>query len=768
MKKLNLDSSWRFQAVEEPFGAIMQGHPEGAELEAYDDSAWVTLDLPHDYSITQPVTNGQVGIGNHNAGQNGYMPGWMVWYRKWVDMECLAGKRYLLQLDGSYRRTEVWVNEQFVGTQPNGYFSFALDITEALRPGRNLIAIRVNNLDTPNCRWYTGTGIYRHVWLLEMNEQHFAHWGLTVTTPDISDETATVAIRSEVEAKAGYTVRAKVLCPEGQVAAESQADGQGVGEVTQELVVAQPKRWTLEQPALYRVELELVVDGKTVDTASVPFGIRTIEYKPHVGFLLNGVPTKFKGVCLHHDAGPIGAAVPKTVWESRLRKLKSIGCNAIRTSHNPPSEEFLDACDEIGFVVMDEFCDKWEPPHFLDFATEWKRDMRDWIRRDRNHPCIVMWSVGNENDQPNTLYIRTRTKMLCDEVRRLDPTRVAMIALERGPDGPVDHAQLLLDSSTDTAFMGSNYAEQWYEQILEHDPEALILGTENYIYYSSQADFREALIEWNPYLDVLKDDRVMGQFLWTGIDYLGEAHRAWPNIGSSSGLIDMTGHIKPRARLFQSMWSEQPMVSVAIYENRAQKPRSMWDFPAIHQAWTLPVGSTADVVTYTNCQEVELLLNGQSLGKKGLADYANRILDWKVPFAPGKLEAVGYNDGVEAARFALQTPGIPASIRLTRTTQGESANGYDIAIFEAEVVDAQGVPCAALQQHPMRFSLQGPGVLAGTSNGSVSYHGPFQSDTVPVYHGYACIYVRSTHAPGTVQVTADLEGVTGSATVTFQ
>ena len=191
--------------------------------------------------------------------------------------------------------------------------------------------------------------------------------------------------------------------------------------------------------------------------------------------------------------------------------------------------------------------------------------------------------------------------------------------MERGPDGPVDHAQLLLDSSTDTAFMGSNYAEQWYEQILEHDPEALILGTENYIYYSSQADFREALIEWNPYLDVLKDDRVMGQFLWTGIDYLGEAHRAWPNIGSSSGLIDMTGHIKPRARLFQSMWSEQPMVSVAIYENRAQKPRSMWDFPAIHQAWTLPVGSTADVVTYTNCQEVELLLNGQSLGKKGLS-----------------------------------------------------------------------------------------------------------------------------------------------------
>ena len=766
---LSIDKGWKFREMASPFGANAGGHPMGAEAVDYDDSGWREVNLPHDWAIESPMSpDPYVHGANRNAGQNAFLHGGIGWYRRHVFIHP-EDQEVLLQIDGSYRKSEVWVNGVYVGGEDNGYFSYALDITGALVAGDNLIVVRCDNLDTPNCRWYTGSGLYRHVWLIRRERTHFAHWGVAVTTPRVARDSALVHVSAALEGPRGMVeVKAEILDPDGNPAAHGAvraALGRGKGAAELDLPVARPMLWGLDAPQLYTLRLTLLRDGRAVDTEEIPFGIRSIEFRKGAGFLLNGEPTKLKGICMHHDGGYLGAAVPETVWASRLKTLKEIGCNAIRTSHNPPAPEVLDLCDRMGFVVMDELCDKWEPPHYVNFAKNWRKDLSAWIRRDRNHPSVIMWSVGNENDAPGTDYLLSRYRTLCDAVRAIDPTRPAMAAAEAGPVGSQAAGNHLMTRGI-TDFIGVNYSEQWYDEMLAIDPDILILGTENYVYFRSTKEDRNARWEMNCWFDVEADDRVMGNFLWTGIDYLGESWEHWPNTGSFAGLVDVTGFAKPVADFYRTFWREkEPQVYIDIYRQpvaEISEKLGQWGSPKQDRIWEADT-QRVELSTYTNCEEVELFLNGESLGIQRLADAPNRILRWEVAYAPGELLAVGRNNGEEAARCALHTPGAPAALRLTPTTASLAANGWDVALVEAVLVDAQGNECHF--DGEAVFSVEGAGTLAAVGNGGLKFHGPFQEGTVPAFHDRCTAYVRAGEEAGRVVLTASMGGLNASCEI---
>ncbi|MBI4978648.1 MAG: glycoside hydrolase family 2 protein [Spirochaetes bacterium] len=759
MARTCIDKDWRVRPVRNPFGANVEGVPQGADIPAYPDEDWRRIDVPHDMSIESRIGQEPPLAGaNPNNGYHAWLPGNLLWYRKHLTITNTRGRIFLLEFGGSYRNTDVWVNGHHAGNEPNGYFTFTFDITRFVQEGENIIAVRVNNLDTPNCRWYTGTGIYRHVWLWDCDETHIAHRGVCVTTPEVHEKEAVVRVATEIEGKGRVRLASRIVDADGTIVAETGGEF-GCGQTAlQEIRVLNPKRWHVDSPSMYTLVSVLSRDNKTIDEQRTPFGIRSIEYRKRKGFFLNGTSMKMKGVCLHHDAGPLGAAVPESVWAYRLAELKKIGCNAIRTSHNPPAEEFLGLCDTMGFLVMDELCDKWEPPHYLDFDRRWENDITSWIRRDRNHPSIVLWSVGNENDGPGTLYLEKRLPMLCNKVRSIDTTRPVIAALERGPDG-VNRAALVRRSAAHMDLIGVNYGEQWYDEMFTQDPDALIVGTENYTYFSSLPEKREAMLEKNPWLYAAADERVIGLFYWVGIDYLGEAYRAWPRIGSSSGLFDMTGHPKPRAALIESFWSERPTVTI-IAVNEEPKPASMWSFPAVDRSWDRPDGGAVKLAVYSNCESVELSLNGKSIGRKRMSDHPNRIMSWEVPFEKGALTAIGYNGASEAARCILMTPLKPVAIRLSALCDRLSADGRDIGLVEAQLVDENGTHCR--DSGTITFAVNGNASIACVGNGDLTWHGPFNADNLPLFRGRAVVYVRTGNTGGTVSIAARSGGLAAS------
>lgn len=771
-ERISLDKSWRFREMWDPFGGDGGGHPMGAEALTYDDSGWNCVDLPHDWAIESPMSpEPYVRGANDNAGQNAYLHGGIGWYRRHFTLDDIENKEFLLQIDGSYRKSEVWVNGNYIGGEENGYFSYALDMTDYVVCGDNLLVIRCDNLDTPNCRWYTGSGLYRHVWLVTREKTHFAHWGIAVTTPLVAEDRALVHVEADLEGPDGAAVVNAVIydSDEREVASATVRSAilSGKGRAALDIPVDCPALWSIEKPSMYTLQMALGRGGNISDQETIPFGIRSIEFRKGVGFLLNGVPTKMKGICMHHDGGPLGAAVPENVWESRLRLLRKLGCNAIRTSHNPPAPEVLDLCDRMGFVVMDEFCDKWEPPHFIGFARNWKRSLTDWIHRDRNHPSVIMWSVGNENDLPGTDYLLSRYRLLCDEVRSLDASRPAMAAAEGGsynPNTAVNH----LKTRGITDFIGVNYTEPWYDRIFDIDPNVLILGTENLVYMTSTAASRNEKVEFCPWHFVEADDRVMGSFLWTGIDYLGESWHGWPGTGSYAGLVDITGVAKPVADLYQTLWKkDEPQVYIDIYRMPVaaiMEKVGLWGSPRQDRTWDGE--GVMELSTYTNCEEVELLLNGESLGTKRMADAENRILRWEVDYEPGELTAVGKNDGVEAARYSLRTPGKPVGLKLVPTHQTLSANGWDTALIELTLVDENGTTCRF--EGEASFEVTGEGTLAAVGNGGLRFHGPFQGPKAPAFNDRATAYLRAGTQKGVATLKAEAMGFTASVDITIE
>lgn len=626
---------------------------------SYDDSKWRKLDLPHDWSV-----EGQ--LSPSLASCTGYLPGGIGWYRKHFQVTDKAARHYIY-FEGAYNRSEVYLNGHLLGKRPNGYISFMYDMTPYLKEGDNVLAVRIDHSRYADSRWYTGSGIYRDVWMISAPDIHFAQWGIGWHATSLTDKQAVVAVDMEVEkhvkAAGALEVSAALYDAEGTLVAQDRkkvADkAEGIAKETVALKVKKPRRWNLDAPYLYTLKTELLCDSKRIDGSSTNVGLRTLKFDANKGFALNGEWMKVKGVCLHHDAGVLGAVVPPEVWERRLRNLKEIGVNAIRMSHNPQAPVLYDLCDRMGFLVMDEASDEWEFPKrkwvkgwnvgepsydgSFDFFEEWiERDVTDMVRRDRNHPCIFLWSIGNEVDYPNDPYshpildgttinqpmfggykpdapdamrIGKIAKRLAACVRAVDTSRPVTGALA----GVVMSNQTEYPQAVDV--VGYNYTENRYDEDHATYPDRVIYGSETGV----------GIEAWHAVRD---KEFIFGQFLWTGTDYLGESGR-WPSRGLYTGLLDFGSFPKPRGYFRASLWSEKPVTYIGTYPKHDWVSMDAWDL------WNYEPGQLIRVVCYTNVPQARLLLNGKEVVQMKPYDDKSGIIYWDIPYQDGELRAEG-------------------------------------------------------------------------------------------------------------------------------
>ena len=781
-QRFSMDPGWRFAL----------GDSSGAERPSFDDRAWRRLDLPHDWSIEGTPQRDAPG-----GGRMGFFPSGTGWYRKAFRLPAGArGREVWLELDGVYMNADVWLNGFHLGRRPYGYSSVAYDATAHLVPGVNVVAVRVDNSLQPNSRWYTGSGIYRHTWLTVVDPLHVAHWGTYVTTPRADSAGALVVTRTRLEnagaAERQAVLRSTVVDPAGRdvVHADTSvrlAPGTTL-EVEQRLAVPSPRLWSVGSPSLYALRSEVLDGRRSADTTTTTFGIRTIAWDKDHGFLLNGERVKLKGVNLHHDGGGLGAAVPERIWESRLLMLKAMGANAIRTSHNPPAPEFLDLCDRLGFLVMAEAFDEWtvgKVPHGIhEYFADWsERDLTDFIRRDRNHPSIVIWSAGNEIGEQSTTDGAQVLRRLVDVFHREDPAR----PVTTGNDNIVadGHPATLAFLETEDV-VGYNYVDRWHERrelFAEQDrhdhPDWRMVGTESGTVFQSidgrpslgndstavHANYTSGMMEaerrWKW---IAMRDWFAGDFMWTGVDYLGESF--WPFIGFGSAPLDIAGHPKDSFWFWRSWWTDQPVLHLLPH----------WNWPGRD-------GQTIPVLAYTNCNTVELFLNGRSLGTKSLEfpaqgtsggwnTYAQPVvrattndlhLSWDVPYAPGLLRAVGtHRDGTACAVAEVRTAGPAAALRLAADRDTVTTAPGDVAQLRFEIVDTAGtvVPAA---DNEVRFAVTG-GSLLVVETGNLQDHDPFQAGRRHAFEGRGLAILRTPQA-GMLRVTASADGLR-EATVT--
>ncbi|SPE43349.1 Glycoside hydrolase family 2 sugar binding protein [Candidatus Sulfopaludibacter sp. SbA3] len=743
-ERQNFDSGWRFH----------KGDVPGAEQAAFDDTAWRPLNLPHDWSIEGPYAA-------TNASGTGFLPGGIGWYRK-----SFHGRKVSIAFDGVYRDSDVWINGRHLGHRPYGYSSFEYDLTPYLNSGAkaNTLAVRVNHSESADSRWYTGSGIYRHVWLIATQPVHVAHWGtyihtgadglVTMETSAVNESGAASAVRvvTSIEDAAGKQV---ATASSGQTIAAG-----ATGTFVQQAAVRNPVQWFMEAPYLYTAIARVYAGATLSDEYRTPFGIRIIRFDPDHGFFLNGKPEKFKGVCIHHDLGALGAAFSEAALERRLKALKALGVNAIRCSHNPMAPELYDLCDRMGLLVMDEAFDEWTAGKhkwiegwnagkpgtdgYHEVFEEWStRDISDMVRRDRNHPSIVLWSIGNEIDYPGDPFGHAQGRgglkpgML--DAGLLPPTARRLIAAVKALDTgrPVTQAlaDILASNATGLADLldvtGYNYLEQHYAADHKTYPKRIILGSENH----------HSLAAWSA---VASNEYVLGQFLWTGIDYLGESHQ-YPDRGSASGLLDFCGFPKPLAYLRAALWSDRPMVYAAASEGRPGRVAEHWN-------WAKDARQTIPVEVYTNCAGAELFLNGRSLGEKAVADRLAPVLRWDVPNEPGVVRVLGKQDGHERARFELTTAGLPDHLQLLPEQTGPLTH------IEIRVVDAAGHRVFAADS-PITVQVSGAGELVALDTGNIRDVTPVQQDHRSAYEGRILAIVRHSSNAGPVKVRATAPGL---------
>ncbi|MGA2266866.1 MAG: glycoside hydrolase family 2 TIM barrel-domain containing protein [Bryobacteraceae bacterium] len=762
---VSFDSDWRFLKADAP----------GAEKPGFADTAWRALNVPHDWSIEGPFDQ-----KNPTGGAGGFLPAGIGWYRKHFTLPAnYAKRRIFVEFDGIMANSEVWINGFRLGKRPYGYVSFRYELTGHVRFGDsdpNVLAVRADNSAQPASRWYAGAGIYRHVRLVVTDPVHLDQWATFVTTPRVAAGEATVRVETRVvnQSDAARTVMLEVtmLDLDGKTVQTAETRPQAIAagksaDFEQEIAVKSPAIWDLDHPALYRAVAKVRAGKTTLDDEVVPFGIREFRFDAATGFWLNGKNFKIKGVCLHHDGGAVGAAVPLRVWERRLEQLKQLGVNAIRTAHNPPAPEFLDLCDRMGFLVMDEMFDCWtvakNPYDYHLYFRDWSlTDTQDTVHRDRNHPSIVVYSAGNEiRDTPNAELAKSILKGLVDAFHQADPTRPVTQALFR-PNVSHDYDNSLADLLD---VIGQNYRENEILAAHEAKPARKILGTEN----QHGREVWLALRDNPPYA---------GQFLWSGIDYIGES-RLWPYVIAGSGLLDHTGGIKPMAYERQSWWSLQPMVHVVRrvapppgpggtaptdpgYEQTVRRP-----VQTLFSNWT-PAGASAhneNVEVYSNCDEVELVLNGKSLGSKPhSADDAPRI--WNVPFEPGAIQAIGRNQGQIAATHELRTAGKPLRIVLAADRARLTPDWDDVVYVTASVVDDHGVLAPGADQL-IAFQVTGPGVIAAVDSADNASHEPFQASERHVFQGQCLAIVKASAGAGRIAVIASSPGL-AAATVNIE
>jgi beta-galactosidase len=759
----NFDFDWRFHL----------GAAPGASAQDFSDQDWRMVQMPHDYSR-------EGGFSQTNDSCTAFLPAGIGWYRKsFVVPADWSNRLVSVQFDGVSDRGKVWINGHFLGERPYAYSTFAYDLTPWLHFGAtNVIAVRCDRARADS-RWYPGSGIDRHVWLIVTKKIHIARYGVYITTPEVSAQRAEVKIKTSLqnESDDGRNVHliTKIFDPRGREIVTQEhgddIDARKDDNFTQTAKIASPELWSPDSPSLYTAVTEVWAGGKVVDQLQTKFGIRSIRFDAQRGFLLNGQPFKIKGVCLHDDAGALGTAVPDQVLERRLRLLKGIGCNAIRCSHNPKAPEFYDMCDRLGLLVMDEAFDEWtgakkkwihgwnvgKPslhPGYAAFFKEWAdRDLRDMVLRDRNHPCVILWSIGNEIDYPGDPFsyptdnnydphkpsaktLVPIARRLIADVRECDDTRPVTMALANLPASDATGLAGLLD------VVGVNYQlDGCLKDLADYRNRKFFFSECGY-----GLNYAE-LCATNP--------RVAGQFLWVGFDYLGEAKK-WPERGWDDGLFDTCGFEKPRAYYRESLWSEKPMVYIAVRSRAAghgarswqgdfgwQPMRSDWN-------WANDPRPELPVEVYSNCKTVELFLNGKSLGKKTLADAPDRIRRWHVHFEPGELKAVGTGSG-KTVVYRLVTAGKPARLDLNSDQTHLTANGEDVAQIKIRLVDAGGV---LVPNHDVVCSVQvtGAGRLLAMDNGNQEDMTPLTAHSRKLRNGRALAIIESERHSGPILV----------------
>lgn len=774
-KAEKINSDWRFH-----LGEIDPAKPIDAR-----DRSWRTVQLPHDWTVKQTYSPTL-------ASATGYLPGGIGWYQKKLNIaKSEEGKKLYLYFEGVYNRSEVFVNGKSLGKRPNGYISFNYEITPHVNYGaENLITVRVDHSQDADSRWYTGSGIYRDVYLVSANPVHLEQWGV-YAFPEVSGNKGILhvqtALKNESASTAPLAIVNELLDKNGTVVAKKTSKLSLAQSASQEfktdLSVNNPKLWSVDAPNLYRLRTTILQNNKLVDSTTVVTGFRTFTFDPDKGFALNGTQMKVKGVCLHHDSGVLGSEVYPEVWRRRLMTLKSLGVNAIRTSHNPQASSLYDLCDELGLLVMDEAFDEWEFPKrkwlqgwnfgvpgfqgSFDYFKEWgERDLGDMVKRDRNHLSIFAWSIGNEVDYPNDPYshpvlagskeggftqpIFGGYKKDAPDAMRLGDIAKKLAAVVRKYDTsrPVTAGLAGVAMSNETEYPGAldiagyNYTESRYIQDHKRYPKRVIFGSENRHDYSA----------WKSVTD---NEHIFGQFLWTGIDYLGESGR-WPSRGFYSGLLDFAGFIKPRGYFRQSLWSDKPMAYLGTYPLKGGgAANDVWSLLESEQGqqknevpsmdawpiWNYQAGQIIRVVTYTNAAKARLELNGTVVGPSKDYDQKNGIIYWDIPYAAGKLEVVGLDaKGNETVRHQLQTSKRPQAIKVLQGEQIKIKDG--VAQIELQLVDEDGIPVATADDE-ITCEIVGNGRLLGMEAGDNTDKSDYTDNKQRAFHGKMIVYIQT-------------------------
>ena len=787
-EKINFDKGWRFILAD---SAQMS-------LAMYDDSAWRMLNVPHDWAI-----EGDFSASAPSGNSGGALPGGVGWYRKNFEVAAAdKGKLFYIDFDGVYMNAKVWINGQLLGQRPYGYSSFRFDLTPHLKFGaRNVVAVRVDNSDQPNSRWYSGCGIYRHVWLVKTEKIHVAHWGTHVVAEG-NKVSVSVSIDNNTTSQQTVVVRNKIISPAGvQVASASKKlslnpSAKSISSLSQ-LKVSRPQIWSCETPYIYKVVTTIEQNGKVVDTYETPTGFRTFKFDAEKGFSLNGKSMKINGVCQHHDLGCLGAAVNEDALYRQLRILKEMGTNAVRCSHNPPAPELLAMCDTMGLIVMDESFDMWRrrktKNDYARFFDQWaERDLTDLVLRDRNHPSILMWSIGNEvleqwssadadtlsAEQANlilnaghdasTLSHGTEMsvnsllcKNLCEIIRRLDNTR----PITAGCNEPDPKNHLFKSGALD--IIGFNYHHQWVKDVPKNFPgkpfifseSVSALQTRGFYMMPSDSVYKAPIEWWLPYQDpsfqcsaydnmhaswsstheetwdvVKHNDFVGGQFIWTGFDYIGEpTPYGFPARSSYFGIVDLAGFPKDSYYMYQSEWTDKQVLHL---------------FPH----WNWLEGQDIDLwCYYNNADEVELFINGRSQGVKAKKDDHEYHLMWRVKFEPGEVKAVARKNGKVVAEKTIRTSGAPAQLRMTsdRIRFGNNPNGDNLAFITVEVIDKDGNLCPRADDQVF-FEVEG-GRIVGVDNGNPISMERFKDTKRKAFNGKCLVVVATDGGDVTVR-----------------
>lgn len=756
--------------------------PEASSPE-FDDSSWEQVALPHDWSVKEPLSPSL-------ASCTGYLPGGVGWYRKHFTVPEGAADRWYIYFEGIYNRSDVYLNGSLLGSRPNGYVSFMYDMTPYIRPGEdNVLSVRVDHSRYADSRWYTGSGIYRDTWIVSAPEVHLAQWGTTYRLDGLEEGKASLTVDAAVEnasaSEEPLEVTAVLYDKAGRKVASSSSKvsvtGTGPAGASMKLSVKNPRLWSVDSPYLYTLRVELERGGETVDGCSIRAGIRELSFDPDKGFALNGEWMKVKGVCIHHDAGVLGSAVPADVWRRRLENLKSIGVNAVRMSHNPQAPAVYDLCDELGLLVMDEAFDEWRFPKrkwiegwnvgtpgfqgSYDFFEEWSsRDVTDMVLRDRNHPSVFLWSIGNEVDYPNDPYSHpvldgsTISQPMFGGYKKDAPDamelgdiagRLAACVRAADTSRPVTAALAGVVMSNETEYpdavdiVGYNYTEDRYD--IDHStyPDRVIYGSEN----------RPDIDAWKAVRD---KEFIFGQFIWTGTDYLGESG-SWPSRGFYTGLLDFGSFVKPRGHFRASLWCEEPVSYIGTYPYGEWLSVDAWDI------WNYDEGQMIRVVCYTNSPHARLLLDGEIVGHMKDYDDATGIIYWDIPFRPGTLRVEGCSaNGKVESSYEIKSASEPYALRAYVDNAATAPDGCAVDHVVVEVVDENGNR-VMLADNEITCTVDGPATLLGLEAGNNTDMSDYTDNVHRAYHGRLLTYIRKDRAGESVKLTFTsprLEGCT--------